>query len=303
MDAGVLPCGLHDAVGPRRTWVFSRLREPTPTSAEARLGFLSFQLTSPCVAREDFWSWSQVDVPLAGPEVISSLAACGAAYATCQASIAAGWAAAPRQRYGTYSFSDAGEVVIAWAGDGGEDRWRVTDAGALDRAALLASALQLDRAYAWGSTQGIVAPRPLSAVATRTYSGTVVQNNYGTSITGPNSLSVSLFTPCDGGSARVARFLVECTYPSDAGCLNDAVLFEWDGGTSRRNAFNQQRDEVSGVREACIGPSGGRGHLYPLLQVLDDTGAFRGWVGIEASMYLPQFGSAIAGAFSLTDVP
>ncbi len=299
----MLPCGVGDPLRGRRTWTFARLREPTPTTAEARLGFLSFQLVSPCVAREDFWSWSQAEVPLAGPTVVSSLAACGPAYASCEASTAAGYTAPARQRFGTYSFGDAGEVLIDWAGDGGRDRWRVSDAGLLNRATLTTSDVAQDTAYAWGSAQGLVPPVPLSSVPVQTYVGEFVQNNYGMRFFGPNSLSVSLFSSCDGGAARVARFPVNCSLPSDAGCFNDAVLFEWSGGTARRNALNQQRDEVSGLREACIGPSGGRGHLQPLLQVLDDTGAFRGWVGVEASMYLPTFGSAIAGAYTLTDVP
>jgi hypothetical protein len=41
----------------------------------------------------------------------------------------------------------------------------------------------------------------------------------------------------------------------------------------------------------CIGPGGG--HLKPLLQIIDDEGEFRGWVGVEASLSKQVYGGAI----------
>lgn len=49
-----------------------------------------------------------------------------------------------------------------------------------------------------------------------------------------------------------------------------------------------------GSSTTCI--STGGGHTWALLQVIDDSGNFRGWVGVEASLHIKATGNAVVAA-------
>jgi hypothetical protein len=65
----------------------------------------------------------------------------------------------------------------------------------------------------------------------------------------------------------------------------------------RKNYWNHQLGSVT-VAEgggSCISPGGG--HTDALLQIIDDTGTFQGWVGAEASFNARTYGNAVVAAF------
>jgi hypothetical protein len=68
----------------------------------------------------------------------------------------------------------------------------------------------------------------------------------------------------------------------------------------RKNFWNFQTGPVQQAEQpgsVCISTNGG-GHTAAMLQVIDDTGHFRGWVGVEASLHQHYYGRAIVGAFT-----
>ena len=70
-----------------------------------------------------------------------------------------------------------------------------------------------------------------------------------------------------------------------------------DSSTSRKTFYNRQK--FAADPSNCIGSGGG--HLNSFLQIIDDNGMFRGWVGVEASLYGQEFGKAIVGIYDLSD--
>lgn len=68
----------------------------------------------------------------------------------------------------------------------------------------------------------------------------------------------------------------------------------------RKTFWNMQtgaQQQIEDPKGSCISARGG-GHTFAMLQVVDDAGTFRGWVGVEASLSRRAYGQAVVASFA-----
>lgn len=234
--------------------------------------------------RQDFWFWDQGTMTGWAPTGLTTNGCTSICSVRTAERFQDGNGTYPRTLFGTYSAVGA-VVSITWSG-GSTETWTLTSYKLASRLELANSNYGATHGWSWGSTEGFSSYSTISEIRLRggSYSGPFQQNNWGSSTSGTTSLGVNGFGLCNNNT------LSQTT--------STTKLYLAGLNNSRQTYYNRQRFDVD--QAACIGSGGG--HLNQFLQIIDDQGLFRGWVGVEASLYEKKSGGAIVTIYDLNDI-
>jgi hypothetical protein len=307
-QAAPAPLGMHN-------WVVSAAGFRTDAYRNyIRLGYIVFSSTSNTV-EHNFWTWNQADYPL--PVNSGDVYYCGSWVPgtnprnNCAIKTAPGFTTTPNGRFtGIYSYNQtAGQVSITWTRstiNGSTvtvnltEVWTVSTHGTdLGRMALYSDDYSLTGGFAYGSNAGLdqASKAPMSAIRTRTETfwleaqswnrNTIT--NYARGSAG--GLKMDGWNLCDDGSCLgEVQYNAGCSASSCCAAGDQACIDRLEASGNRR--FYYMSGQFGGRRntyefwceclsyEACYQYNS---HVRPLLQVIDDSGRFRGWVGAEVS--------------------
>ncbi|EME57402.1 hypothetical protein [Amycolatopsis decaplanina] len=280
-----------------------------------RLGYLVFDPADNTVAH-NFWTWSQADFPV--PVDSGDVYYCGDwAPGTnprnnCPIKTAPGFTGAPNGHFtGTYA-ETAGQVAITWTSstlDGTTtavnlaETWAVSETRpGLGRLQLVSDNYSITSGIAYGSNASLAqtSKAPMSSVR-------ATQRSYLLEGQGVNRRAITNWTRGSSGALGVGPGWNKC---DDGSCLG---FVQYDSGCDPSSCcpagpgyeacarkiidtgdrrFYYLSDAFGGRRNSyefwceCLSYNGcylGNSHVRPLLQVIDDAGAFQGWVGAEVS--------------------
>ncbi|WP_086667250.1 hypothetical protein [Lentzea kentuckyensis] len=213
----------------------------------------------------------------------------------------------PETRTGRYSV-EGDKLQIDWAdaGQAWSEQWKVTTSqdGKLTRLDQLFNTLATV-GYAYGSNASLTTSRPAATV--RAFAGTLRQDYQGwthdklnASPAAGGAFNIGLFRTC----ATTTWCLTYLQPSSENACQEDPSCPGTGGGSAINDSSLQnyiQRVSSSDRRDThwhwctCLTRKSngsdiepcytGNSHVKPMMQIIDDDGGFRGWVGVEASFY------------------
>lgn len=251
-----------------------------------RLAEYSFATGSPGRVRQSYWSWSE-----AGFRGGASTNKVATGYVTrgceiaCTIRTPVGFqpSAAPKSLDGTYRVDARGHLVIRWS-DGHWEAWGFARrAGTSTRLALFATSFNALYGDGLGSNWSFSAGASRDAIAPGAVAGTqhsAVYCSIGDSV-------------CHRGYVRSSPWTVDFGDDYKA-CPRSTCLFLYaprvwrsywaidPAKVGRRVYWEIENEGVDHYWGACF--SAGGGHTWALLQAVDDTGRFAGFVGVEASL-------------------
>lgn len=182
---------------------------------------------------------------------------------------------------GTYAV-DNDLTTITWS-DGSTENWRVTEpTTTLSRFDFVSSNYGVTGGYGFGSNASNNAFVDIASIPKLYYPGQYSQWNRragqstGTAVTGTSGISFSAFQACTTNCATLLG--APTTACSSCTSGNSSPIRYYMAGAGRRNFYEHWCTCLTSA--TCY--TGGS-HRKPTLQVLDDNGAFHGWVGVEAS--------------------
>lgn len=207
---------------------------------------------------------------------------------------------------GTYYIDVNGRVVITWS-SGSTEAWTLSSPKPYyTKMDIYNSNYGVLHGFGFGSntdlntgatTATIKAAGTLSDTQywNNNYSSTDVFQSYAT--TG-HYLPLASYLQCNSNVIKVQETGVSCPtgdYKSYIAGNPSAEPY----GHKRKNYRQFQKGSVGCYEgyDDCIRDSGTRGHIFLYLQVLDDAGVFRGFVGVEATMGLKVVGGRILSCF------
>ncbi|MGJ6969162.1 hypothetical protein ACSDR0_45460 [Streptosporangium sp. G11] len=236
----------------------------------------------------------------------------------CEVLTAGGFMGAPnRSRTGTFGVAD-GVVTINWTDtQGGSQQWYVTDGPKM--AALTykydTKAQQYGQGYGFGSNSPFTERRAMSSV--RSFPGTLKQDLRTWAHDQLGSSSGQTWTHTAFTTCTTTTWCLTYRQPNSSavcqqsGCPGYGGTPGGGGDSSLQNyvvkvSSYDRRDTywhwctclAKGRGESCYT---GNSHVKPMLQILDDDGAFHGWVGVEASFSsIGAVSDDMLGVFRLT---
>ncbi|WP_214325696.1 hypothetical protein [Nonomuraea sediminis] len=219
----------------------------------------------------------------------------------CDVLTAAGFTGAPDEsRTGT--FSVAGDVVsIRWKiAQAWTEKWRVqvSPDGKLARLQFAGGTLATN-GYGYGSNAPLSTRRAMSSV--RSFAGVLKQDLVSWAGGHLVNSAGQAFKQSAFRNCATTTWCLTYLQPSSPGaCQKSGGCPNFGGGTKAnvssiqyylvRISNNDRRDSLWHwctclAMESKTFCYSGNSHIKPLLQIIDDSGAFRGWVGAEASFY------------------
>lgn len=325
------PCSPDDSLGARRSFVTTQMFDSgktLPARSVVRLSQYSFRIMADgsCSVREDYWEWSHLNMAGSAYSGMST-DGCESVGQVCPVYTSSGFEKPPSTRFGRYVVG-TNAVAVYWDETPTlYERWNISSLEKITKFTLSTSP-RFNIGSGWGSKKGFGTFVPISLIPSISYPGSFYQNNYGKSVSGRTAITFKSFEKCLSGSCATLRssftYSTEVPESQIPATLNKYIgsqvvkieggvatieYPEWNdnfiaGTGSRKNFYNHQMDQgADGAINSCIGVNGmGKGHLKPMLQIVDDDGAFRGWVGVEASLTLQLYGYAILGIFDLNNL-
>ncbi|WP_369172843.1 hypothetical protein AB5J49_34950 [Streptomyces sp. R28] len=226
---------------------------------------------------------------------------------------------APEQRAGVYRLAtdqvngeQARTVWIKWGTDAPwTEKWRVWSGPGIARLEFLYST-KATAGYGYGSNAPLTERRAMETVRNHGRSIRLELDSWEHGKPQPRKegpFEQRLFTLCGGSATYCMTYLQP---PKEGACGRGCG--QASGDTSIQ--YYLTRVGVHDRRDTywhwctCLAPSEpsacyrGNSHVKPMLQVLDDSGAFRGWVGVEASFSAAgKRDDDMLGVFRMTDWP
>ncbi|MEU4423316.1 hypothetical protein AB0F81_22035 [Actinoplanes sp. NPDC024001] len=181
--------------------------------------------------------------------------------------------------------------------NGQAERWKFANLATLTQLTL-ASHPTATVGWGWGSTKGFnygVSTRAIFESNMPPLSGRWQQNNWGTIIGGDSTqlqVSANGSIPAKLCNDNCIDISTPPKGPDDLG--NKAYI--GGTGTDRKMFYNHE------LRKVYAADCPVRGHLKAGLQIIDDTGAFRGLIMVEASLADKTYGTNILTIFDLNNV-
>jgi hypothetical protein len=271
----------------RRNFVVALMRNDG-TRSTVRIA--QYSLRADQSIRADYWAWSAVTPK---PRTATPYTTSGCAH-VCRVYTAAGFQKAASSVFGTWSIT-AKTLTVTWRGGLGAERWTIANYATASRIKLASHPTATD-GFGWGSTVGFT-----TGVNTTTifnlhgwYEGPRVINNYGQVTRGTEALVIH---PNDAAFPHR-----RC----NANCIDNSTVtnkvYLAGSGADRKIFYNHQT--VADDDDPCIGggTTVGAGHLKPALEILDDTGRFRGLISVEASVYVRRHGGDVVSVFDYNDI-
>lgn len=280
-----------------------------------RLGTYEFSTSGTVTAR--MWVWSQGNpVVRVGtgttPDSSCSTTAgsSGSRVRTCQILTPAGFTAAPGETrtgtFTTYTVDVAGVptpvVGISWNVASGvwSEEWFLQPSpdGLMSRLDFKYNTKAL-YGYGYGSNAALATRRAMSTV--QGFTGTLKMDSVGwasdtVSTSNGQTFNHSAFSVC-----ATTTWCLTYLQPSSTGaCQASGGCPNYGGGTATnvssiqyfiQKLSNTDRRDTLWHWCTCLAMERGEfcytgnSHVKPMMQIIDDTGAFRGWVGVEASFY------------------
>ncbi|ONK10074.1 hypothetical protein [Streptomyces sp. MP131-18] len=251
------------------------------TTNWVRLG--QYEFAADGTVSEDHWHWTQ-----RRREVRSStgVQAAGCPTRSCTVRTAYGYqsSAAPQSLTGTYTL-DAGLLRITWAGGQGWEEWNVTEAsdGSLATLAFVRSGFGATHGFGHGSNAAWNARASAATVAAADHAS-FDHDYFLWKVSGEND------QPHIDAGAGSPFWMRDWSVCGSGRCLAGRSPSDTDYYvTSANTSTSHRRDTLWHWRTALADARGehcytGNSHVKPMIQIIDDDGTFRGWVGVEASL-------------------
>jgi hypothetical protein len=236
---------------------------------------------------EAFWAWNWSGAyPDAQTGLTSNGAGCDGCAVRTSALFKTGNATYPKELRGTYT-NDGTNVTITWSG-GSQETWRVSaPATGLGAMTLTGSNYHANVGQAYGSNVSSSTSVPIASAPLHRYAGRarmVARTNDGAGYVGVDVASgfdLTGWTRCN------ANCLSTALPASDQACTackpgEERVIRYYLASEGGRKNYIEHFCTclLQGGDNPCYA---GGSHLKPQLQVIDDAGVLRGWVGVEAS--------------------
>jgi hypothetical protein len=240
---------------------------------------------------ENFWYWNEATfTPGASTNKVPTGYTTSGCASTCAIRTPVGFqpTAAPKTRSGTYYFDTNGRLVIKWPNSQTE-AWSMSNVGSYEKLTIHHSSYGIVTGDGFGSNSSFTVGASRNIVSTRSLSGTQHSSSYNQyalrdfpwRINFPRDYSSCSSSPC--------LFLTNTTWRSG---------FAVDPANGRRVYWEHQQQGVDGCTAPCF--CGGYGHSWALLQIIDDTGGFIGFTGVEASFNAQTTANAVISQIVLT---
>jgi hypothetical protein len=261
-----------------------------------RLG--TYVFTADGRVRSDTWAWSQANPsPRVGTGTVPSGACSGTADTVrpCDIKTVSGFLSpAPEARTGSYTLHSSGGrqfVNVQWdqATWRSEEWWvDVAPSGTYSRLTFKYSQ-KFTHGYGYGSNAGLGARRPMDTVRNHQAPLTMTYHRaaLGAVAYKQGGWAMDRYVHCTGTTwcltykiQQASEGTCECAAPYD-GDRSIQNYIQKLSNTDRRDTFWHWCTCLAKGSPCYAGNS----HVYPLLQVIDDNGSWRGWVGVEASFY------------------
>ncbi|MDQ1287214.1 MAG: hypothetical protein QG622_779 [Actinomycetota bacterium] len=190
---------------------------------------------------------------------------------------------------GRYSFDRHRRLVVEWPGRHTEV-WTVRTAAKLSRITLHHTDLGGLYGDGYGSTASFAFSATAQQVARTDLNGVERSASFGRSIRVSRwrEIAIRRMRVCSGRRAT-------CLFHTDRTWRSAMVV---PTGLGRQAFWQHQKQGVDGERGSCFGRYGG--HTVAMLQIIDDTGRFVGFVGAEASLNLRVRDNAVVAQLVLT---
>jgi hypothetical protein len=284
--------------GGRSTYVIAAIGGPA-NKMYVRLA--TYQFASNNTVSEKVWSWRQNSITggAANMKRASGLTSNGCLRACAvRTPVTFQRGGVPITATGNWHTDSYGHLVVDWSW-GANETWRLdASQSGFVGATIWSSNQAILKAWGFGSNAGANNGATMAEVfaADRLY-GPLVQNVYGATT---QKLNLGFHFPdynkC-GGATCVQGKAVTAT---DKRTWYNTYIAGDPQVDGRKTFWNFQTGGVAQTEQpgtVCISSNGG-GHTAAMLQVIDDSGRFRGWVGIEASLVQAYYGRAIVSAYA-----
>ncbi|MEV4364723.1 hypothetical protein [Nonomuraea sp. NPDC049625] len=235
----------------------------------------------------------------------------------CDVLTAPGFPGSPDEaRTGTYTV--AGNVVsIRWKiAQTWTEKWRVQLSPDRKLAQLqLADSSLATNGYGYGSNASLTTRRAMSSV--RAFAGALKQDLVSWSRNTIVKSDGQVFKQSSFRSCATTTWCLTYLQPSSPGACQKAGGCPNFGGGTKANVSsiqyyltkisNNDRRDTLWHWCTCLAMESktfcysGNSHIKPLLQIIDDSGAFRGWVGAEASFYNGSRSKDMMAVFRISD--
>ncbi|WP_419992581.1 hypothetical protein [Streptomyces boninensis] len=256
----------------------------TSTHNWVRLG--SYTFTTDGKVTERHWHWSN-DKRV--KRTSTGFKASGCTARDCNVMTAGGWesTAASSTLSGTYAVA-GDKLRVTWS-DGKWEDWTLTSrsGGALANVELAGSSYGVTHGFGAGSNWAWDKRVPVASLASADWQA-MIHRYY---LWKTSEASADPYIDHGDGSPFWLRTWKKCT---EGNCIGGETNGGGAGATEyyiapARSPIGHRRDTLWGWRlqhaidrgEYCYS---GNSHVKPMLQVIDDTGAFHGWVGVEGSI-------------------
>lgn len=278
--------------------------------AFGRLSMLTFAPNNQVV--EDYWVWRQTEAPttMTFANQVDTGLDTGSPGPACSVMTARKFTDAPARRTSRWVYDRYGNVVITHQPGSITETYRVIQRAGITELSLIrhsyANASQVF-GQAFGSRASFGTKQAMNAsalaAAVRSTPFTSREQNWNTpTVTTSSSFNWYQYVSCGSNCARGPG----STTPLSQVTPQTYHTYFMNGG-GRKVYWYHQIESVAAGWDAnrqtwafprkpgepfCARPARG-GHLTPMLQIIDDSGKFRGLVGVEASLYLRSRGSSI----------
>ncbi len=257
-------------------------------AAWLRIGLWSF--ADDGAVSETYWMWNQLEAPTP-PSTSARRALTGYTTAGCP-KVCSVWTTkgfephvAPLHRTGSWSYDSTGQVRIQWPANRSETYRVIEHETYVELSLVTHDYPNVSTVYAsvFGSNASLEQGATIDQIrAAGSLAFTSREQNW------------DVVTKTHTGTIAFAQYHRCSASPALQG-INPAVYhtyFAGDPARDGRKTFWYHQLEVVAQQSTCANIERG-GHTYQLLQVLDDTGQFVGWVGGEASLLAKRNGGSI----------
>ncbi len=283
--------------GGRSTYVISAIGGPA-NHMYVRLA--TYRFATDGTMNEKVWSWRQDTIPgnIAYEKPSSGYTTSGC-LRVCPVRTPVGFqpGKTPITAYGHWHIDRYGHLVVNWSW-GAYETWRLdTSQSGFVGASIWNSNQAIVKAWGFGSNWNGGGASIGQIYASGRLYGPLVQNAYADPTKYLNAgFHFPDYNRCSNGTCLQGKAVTA----ADKRTWFHTYIAGNPAQDGRKNFWNFQTGSVAQTEQpgtVCISANGG-GHTAAMLQVLDDAGRFRGWVGVEASLHQRYYGRAIVSGFT-----
>lgn len=281
----------------RSSFVVTMMSDQKPNAAWARLA--EYSLSSDGKVTIAYWQWDQSSFTGDASTNKVPTATTKGCLRSCVVKAPLGFerGASPKTATGTFEVSATNEVTVTW--NDHVERWSATDLPSLTKMTLASSSDGARLGYAFGSRAPLDEGASIDQVsASGLITGPYFSNAYDAkTISTTDKIGFSDWARCTEDES----LQVKTNTDPDKKKWWNAYIAGNPSEDGRKMFWNHERGVVTQSQSpgaTCI--SSGGGHTFALLQILDDSGDFQGWVSAEGSQHGRYSGGDIVSIAALT---